>query len=62
MLKLADNYASVSGMSLIFSNANTGARRLYERRGYHVIDSLPMVKNGWENTGTEWLLMIKAPA
>ena len=61
MLTFADSYAGKNGMSIIVSNANNGARRLYERHGYQVTDSLPMVKNGWKDSGTEWLLLIKPP-
>jgi ribosomal protein S18 acetylase RimI-like enzyme len=33
-----------SGMSVIVSDANTGARQLYERCGYREIAARPMVK------------------
>jgi ribosomal protein S18 acetylase RimI-like enzyme len=48
------------GVSLIVSDANPGARRLYERLGYEAVASLPMVKEQWEHDGEHWILMIKA--
>jgi ribosomal protein S18 acetylase RimI-like enzyme len=49
----------LSGMSVIVSDANAGARRLYERQGYAEAARRPMVKEGWENEGTEWVLLTK---
>lgn len=45
------------GMSVIVSDANTGARRLYERIGYRETARRPMVKEGWINDGQEWVLL-----
>ena len=47
------------GISLIVSDANRGARRLYERLGYEETASRPMVKEQWQNGGENWVLMIK---
>lgn len=47
------------GESIIVSDANTGARRLYERVGYRTIDQRPMVKDDWENPGENWVLLVK---
>lgn len=47
------------GMSVIVADANTGARRLYERCGYVEQARRPMVKDGWENEGREWVLLAK---
>lgn len=49
----------ISDMSIIVSNANLGARRLYERCGYVEIASRPMVKEDWDNPGENWILLIK---
>ena len=46
-----------SGLSIIVSDANTGARRLYERSGYVEIDARPMVKEDWVNDGGNWVLL-----
>jgi ribosomal protein S18 acetylase RimI-like enzyme len=45
------------GLSIIVSDANPGARRLYERKGYSEIASRPMVKEGWQNEGSNWVLL-----
>lgn len=47
------------GVSLIVSDANHGARRLYERLGYAKTASRPMVRDGWQSGGENWVLMIK---
>ncbi|MEM9222951.1 MAG: GNAT family N-acetyltransferase [Pseudomonadota bacterium] len=47
------------GVSIIVADANHGARRLYERLGYRETSRKPMVKNGWENPSTDWLLLEK---
>jgi ribosomal protein S18 acetylase RimI-like enzyme len=47
------------GLSLIVSDANRGARRLYDRRGYEEVASRPMVKERWQNRGENWVLMIR---
>jgi ribosomal protein S18 acetylase RimI-like enzyme len=62
LLELAEQLASEAGcrgMSLIVSDANVGARRLYERQGYVERDTMPMVKEGWLNPGQNWVLLIK---
>ncbi|MDZ7841900.1 MAG: GNAT family N-acetyltransferase [Gammaproteobacteria bacterium] len=48
-----------SGLSIIVSDANAGARRLYERQGYIEKAKRPMVKNGWRNRGANWVLLVK---
>ncbi|SPH17827.1 hypothetical protein DEA8626_01354 [Defluviimonas aquaemixtae] len=59
LLAFAEHQAGPQGMSLIVSDANAGARRLYERAGYRVAARRSMAKDGWENPGTEWFLMVK---
>ena len=46
-----------SGLSIIVSDANTGARRLYERSGYVELATRPMIKESWENAGENWVLL-----
>jgi len=46
-----------SGLSIIVSDANTGARRLYERNGYVEKATRPMIKDGWDNPGENWVLL-----
>ncbi len=48
------------GLSLVVEDVNSGARALYERAGYSVRESRPMVRfpsGGPE--GKDWLLMVK---
>ena len=49
----------LKGTSLIVSDANAGARRLYERLGFAEVSSRPMVKNGWQSPGSRWVLMTR---
>ena len=61
-LGLADETARVSGkrgISVIISDANIGARRLYERCGYKQSATRLMVKENWENEGQSWVLLTK---
>ncbi len=62
LLGLAEGLAVAAGrrgLSIIVSDANAGARRLYEGRGYRVAAERAMVKEGWENAGVNWLLLLK---
>jgi ribosomal protein S18 acetylase RimI-like enzyme len=62
LLTVADNLAASarkSGLSLIVSDTNTGARKLYERSGYHEVARCKMVKEQWQHPGTEWVLLRK---
>jgi ribosomal protein S18 acetylase RimI-like enzyme len=62
LLSLAEDLgraAGSQGMSIIVSDANTGARRLYERLGYRVIAERPMEKEDWPNPGRNWVLLVK---
>jgi hypothetical protein len=59
---LADKTAEVSrnrGISVIVSNANTGARRLYEHCGCIERATRLMVKESWKNAGQTWVLLTK---
>ena len=47
------------GLSIIVSDANPGARRLYENSGYTAVADRPMVKDDWQNPGQRWVLMTK---
>lgn len=62
LLKHADQITHDAGhahQSIIVSNANDGAFQLYARSGFQEAARRPMVKDGWNNDGTEWVLMIK---
>jgi ribosomal protein S18 acetylase RimI-like enzyme len=63
LLGVADRLAATTGMtglSIIVSDANAGARRLYERCGYAEVALRPMVKERWQSAGENWVLLIKA--
>ena len=47
------------GLSLIVSDTNVGARRLYEHLAYEEVAARPMVKEQWQNPGKNWVLMIR---
>jgi ribosomal protein S18 acetylase RimI-like enzyme len=47
------------GLSIIVSDANQGARRLYQRLGYFEASRRPMVKEDWDHAGQEWMLLVK---
>lgn len=62
LLAIAEGLAAAtgrSGMSIIVSDANDGARRLYERNGYREVATRPIVKEQWENRGENWVLLDK---
>lgn len=47
------------GLSIIVSDSNRGARRLYERSGYREQAARPMIKESWVNPGENWVLLTK---
>jgi ribosomal protein S18 acetylase RimI-like enzyme len=62
LLGLADDTGrslGLRGMSVIVSDTNAGARRLYERHGYRAIATRAKVKEEWQNDGKEWVLLTK---
>ena len=62
LLGLAERFAADArrrGLSIIVSDTNTGARRLYERCGYAEAARRAKVKEGWRNAGTAWVLLTK---
>lgn len=62
LLELADGIGralGLRGMSVIVSDTNEGARRLYEWHGYRVAATRTKVKEGWQNEGHEWVLLTK---
>lgn len=63
LLSLAEETARARGrrgLSLIVSDANAGARRLYERNGYRTGAARAMIKEGWVNAGVNWVLLTKS--
>jgi ribosomal protein S18 acetylase RimI-like enzyme len=62
LLALADSLAESGGkpgLSLIVSDTNLGARRLYEGRGYREVAQRKMVKEQWRHPGVNWVLLRK---
>lgn len=62
LLEIAEQKAAASGrhgLSVIVSDANSGARRLYEKHGYHEYAQRPMIKNNWINAGVNWILLTR---
>jgi ribosomal protein S18 acetylase RimI-like enzyme len=62
LLALAEDLArkaGARGVSVIVSDANAGARRLYQRCGYREVGRRPMVKEDWAGEGEAWLLLVK---
>jgi ribosomal protein S18 acetylase RimI-like enzyme len=62
LLALADRFAASggkSGLSLIVSDTNVGARRLYESWGYSEVAQRKMVKERWKHPGVNWVLLKK---
>lgn len=51
--------AQCESLSLVVSDANTGALRLYERNGYAMHATRPIVKEKWEHSGKNWVLLVK---
>jgi ribosomal protein S18 acetylase RimI-like enzyme len=62
LLSIADKIAadtSKRGLSIIVSDTNTGARKLYERNGYREVARRTMVKEDWQHPGKDWVLLTK---
>jgi ribosomal protein S18 acetylase RimI-like enzyme len=62
LLGVADRIAAdtqKTGLSIIVSDTNTGARRLYESNGYREAGRRAMVKEDWQHPGKEWVLLTK---
>jgi ribosomal protein S18 acetylase RimI-like enzyme len=62
LLAEADKLAASTGkpgLSLIVTDTNTSARRLYERCGYRETAQRKMVKEQWQHPGTNWVLLTK---
>jgi ribosomal protein S18 acetylase RimI-like enzyme len=62
LLAVAEQLAADAGrrgLSIIVSDANTGARRLYERTGYREAGRRAKVKEDWPDPGKDWVLLVK---
>lgn len=47
------------GLSIIVADANHDARRLYEHAGFRERAQRTMVKQGWDRSGDNWVLMVR---
>ena len=62
LLRIADGLAESAGkrgISLVVSDTNVDARRLYDRCGYVEVARRSMVKEEWQHPGVAWLLLMK---
>lgn len=62
LMQWAEQSAIETGLrsvSLIVSDANRGARKLYDRLGYEEAARRPMIREQWQSDGRNWALMIK---
>lgn len=62
LLAVAEDFAKIArkpGLSLVVSDTNSGARKLYEHCGYREVTRCKMVKEQWKHPGTEWVLLRK---
>jgi ribosomal protein S18 acetylase RimI-like enzyme len=48
-----------NGLSIIVSDANEGACRLYERCGFREVARRRKVKEDWAAAGADWVLLVK---
>ena len=60
LLDKAHEQRGPKGLALVVSDNNTAARGLYRSAGFKEIDRRAIVTQGWQTTGTEWILMTKA--
>jgi ribosomal protein S18 acetylase RimI-like enzyme len=62
LLAIAEQLAAETGrpgLSIIVSDANVGAMRLYQRTGYREVARRRKVKEDWRNEGADWVLLVK---
>ncbi len=62
LLSLAEGFAvsaGKSGLSLVVSDTNAGARRLYESYGFREVGQRRMIKEEWRHPGVNWVLLRK---
>lgn len=59
LLEFSEMIATRPMMSIIVSDGNPNARRLYERVGYAEERRWPMEKEDWNGEGENWVLMLK---
>jgi ribosomal protein S18 acetylase RimI-like enzyme len=63
LLAIAENLArdeGKHGLSIIVSDGNQGARKLYDQTGYKEQAQRTMVKDDWQNPANHWVLLTKS--
>lgn len=53
----AKRQAGPGGVALVVSDNNIAARALYQNTGFEEADRRSIVTQGWQTTGSEWILM-----
>jgi ribosomal protein S18 acetylase RimI-like enzyme len=59
LLRFAERLRGPEGMSTIVSNHDEASQRFFERHGFAEAARRPIVKDGWQTPGTEWILLRK---
>lgn len=57
LLESAKAMAGPAGVALVVSDNNTNARALYAKAGFAEVGRKPIVTQGWQTAGTQWILM-----
>ena len=60
LLTFAERFRGPEGMSVIVGDHDEPSRRFFERNAFSEAARRPMVKDGWQTPGTEWILLRKA--
>ena len=59
LLAFAERFRGPEGTSVIVADHDVRSLGFFERQGYSEVARRPMVKDGWETPGTEWVLLRK---
>lgn len=60
LLRFAERFRGPEGVSTIVGNHDAASLRFFERHGFSEAARRPMVKDGWETPGSDWILLKKA--
>jgi GNAT superfamily N-acetyltransferase len=59
LLTFAERFRGPEGTSVIVADCDERSRRFFEHNGYTEATRRPMVKDGWQTPGTDWILLRK---
>jgi ribosomal protein S18 acetylase RimI-like enzyme len=59
LLRKAEKERGRKGLALVVSDNNHSARRLYAACGFEEVARRPIITQGWETSGTQWILMTR---